>query len=91
MSNGEGEQIGDDDEWTTDEDIEDDCNATEHIDEMEVEDDDSGNAAEENSADNKRKVYLPGKPLKKYEELVHDPTAYIMYHEAQTGLFSSVF
>ncbi|KAK9502777.1 hypothetical protein O3M35_011485 [Rhynocoris fuscipes] len=33
----------------------------------------------------KPKVYLPGRPLKKDEQLVHDPSAYIMLHEAQTG------
>uniref|UniRef100_A0A0A9XQC4 Glutamate-rich WD repeat-containing protein 1 n=1 Tax=Lygus hesperus TaxID=30085 RepID=A0A0A9XQC4_LYGHE len=33
-----------------------------------------------------RKVYLPGSaPLGDNEELVHDPSAYVMLHEAQTG------
>uniref|UniRef100_A0A161MIP8 Glutamate-rich wd repeat-containing protein 1 n=1 Tax=Triatoma infestans TaxID=30076 RepID=A0A161MIP8_TRIIF len=35
--------------------------------------------------ENEPKVYLPGRPLKKGELLVHDPSAYLMLHEAQTG------
>uniref|UniRef100_A0A069DTY3 Glutamate-rich WD repeat-containing protein 1 n=1 Tax=Panstrongylus megistus TaxID=65343 RepID=A0A069DTY3_9HEMI len=35
--------------------------------------------------ENEPKVYLPGRPLKKDELLVHDPSAYLMLHEAQTG------
>lgn len=33
----------------------------------------------------KRSVYLPGQPLEEDEELVCDPSAYIMLHEAKTG------
>ncbi|CAG9761259.1 unnamed protein product [Ceutorhynchus assimilis] len=33
----------------------------------------------------KREVYLPGKPLEQGEELTCDPTAYVMYHQAQTS------
>lgn len=31
-------------------------------------------------------VYLPGKSMEDDEELVHDPSAYTIYHRAQTGL-----
>ncbi|XP_018578149.1 glutamate-rich WD repeat-containing protein 1 [Anoplophora glabripennis] len=34
---------------------------------------------------NNSKVYLPGVPLEEGEELVCDPTTYIMYHQAQTS------
>lgn len=39
----------------------------------------------ESSDANKREVYLPGKPLEEGEELTCDPSAYIMYHQAQTS------
>lgn len=35
--------------------------------------------------DDRPTVYLPGQPLKEGEELVHDPSAYKMLHQAQTG------
>lgn len=34
----------------------------------------------------RRKVYLPGQPLNSDEELVCDPSAYIMLHEANSGM-----
>lgn len=33
----------------------------------------------------KQEVYLPGKPLGEGEELTCDPSAYVMYHQAQTS------
>lgn len=33
----------------------------------------------------KRKVYLPGQALKNDEVLEHDPSAYVMLHEAYAG------
>lgn len=32
-----------------------------------------------------KQVYLPGQPLEEGEELTCDPTAYVMYHQAQTS------
>jgi len=34
----------------------------------------------------KRKVYLPGLPIKDDEVLVHDPSSYVMLHEANAGI-----
>lgn len=48
--------------------------------EDEEEDDDEGNEDE-----SKNKIYLPGQPLEKGEELVVDRSAYRMLHQAQTG------
>lgn len=60
--------------------------------EMEVvdPDEDEDEMAEEQVDDTSKdgeakKVYLPGQPLEDGEELVCDPSAYIMYHQAQTS------
>lgn len=38
------------------------------------------------------KVYLPGEPIEEGEELVCDESAYMMYHQAQTGArFNLIF
>ena len=46
-----------------------------------VEVDESGDEGEvEESSASKQDVYMPGQPLEEGEELVHDNTAYHMYH-----------
>lgn len=46
---------------------------------MEVDD------VEESSSKGEEKVYLPGQEIGDEEELVCDYSAYVMYHQAQTG------
>ncbi|XP_066148421.1 glutamate-rich WD repeat-containing protein 1 [Euwallacea fornicatus] len=41
--------------------------------------------SQSSSTNPKTEVYLPGKPLEDGEELTCDPSAYIMYHQAQTS------
>ncbi|XP_014248256.1 glutamate-rich WD repeat-containing protein 1 [Cimex lectularius] len=65
-------------------------------DEMEVDPaEGSSNKVKKNAAKGKKEVvprpYLPGMPMKKNEELVYDPSAYHMLHEAQTGAPSLSF
>ncbi|XP_012284860.1 glutamate-rich WD repeat-containing protein 1 [Orussus abietinus] len=55
---------------------------------METDSDNADDESIENESENgetKSKVYLPGDPLKKNEELVVDKSAYRMLHQAQTG------
>lgn len=47
--------------------------------------DEDGEGEEGQDKEDKSKIYLPGQPLKKGEELVADRTAYRMLHQAQTG------
>lgn len=52
------------------------------------EDHEEMSSEEQEDADSKKEVYLPGEPLKPDEHLVHDESSYILYHQAQTGLES---
>lgn len=38
------------------------------------------------AANVRRKVYLPGQAMDEDEKLVYDPSAYVMLHNASTGL-----
>ncbi|XP_015523210.2 glutamate-rich WD repeat-containing protein 1 [Neodiprion pinetum] len=53
-------------------------------DDDEAEDEDM-EAEDDNDTEKKSKIYLPGQPLEKGEELVVDHSAYRMLHQAQTG------
>lgn len=63
--------------------------------EMEVTNDRSSSEEEDEDAEDqemekddsstKPEVYLPGKPIEQGEELTCDPSAYLMYHQAQTS------
>ena len=55
------------------------------------ENDEEGDSGEENDDEDQEdsgppKTYLPGKPLEDGEELVCDENAYIMFHQANTGM-----
>ncbi len=43
-------------------------------------DNECGDAVESGATGTAEEVYLPGKPLEEGEELVHDSSAYHMYH-----------
>ncbi|XP_012346735.1 glutamate-rich WD repeat-containing protein 1 [Apis florea] len=63
------------------------CESMQEIDEnMEENSNDSDKEdSTENDEVQEKKIYLPGKPLRKEEELVVDKTAYRMLHHAQSG------
>ena len=56
-------------------------------DEMEdIEEENEENGDEEmNEESGEKNIYLPGDPIADGEELVFDESAYMMYHQAQTG------
>ena len=59
--------------------------ANAHSDCSDSEEDDGGDQ------DGPKQVYVPGTPLKEDEELICDESAYLMYHQAQTGtVFESI-
>ena len=74
----------------------DDSDDSIHYEDVDTEEEASGEEEEEEGAeegeeeegdpDGPPQTYLPGKPLEEGEELVCDENAYIMYHQANTGI-----
>lgn len=72
-----------------------DNNKEDHVDDEMFDDDDEMEDIEEENEENgdeemneesgEKKIYLPGDPIADGEELVFDESAYMMYHQAQTG------
>ncbi|KAH3863812.1 hypothetical protein DPMN_026812 [Dreissena polymorpha] len=59
-----------------------------NIDEDEMLEDESNSEMDDDDDDEPKgpaKTYLPGEPLEEGEELVCDESAYVLYHQAQTG------
>lgn len=64
------------------------CDEHEIAEENSPEDDQMEQSSEQTDATEappKRKVYLPGYPLNEDEVLEHDPSVYLMLHEAYAG------
>lgn len=78
MNISDNEMEDEEEEDDDDDDEEDEESSNESMDEEESDDDDECEDGEE-------KIYLPGQPLKKGEDLDYDKSTYRMLHRAQTG------